>query len=236
MRGVAYILAMLLAVGAYCSGGDSLSRRADRAFSAGEWASAQALYALVTDAAPDNADAHARMMTAALMRGDSTAVPVAVERALASGVALGALLDSLRADLRMVSGYNLYPIALEGIAADKPYLRRPITDRLLDYYSERRDGAMMVRCAQLLLAGLPDSPRYLDALAWGKLYLGRRDEAEAAWRHALSADPDNAQIIISLATLLGNTPESTALLHRADSISPSPAIKARLKATQSSNH
>lgn len=230
MRGVAYILAMLLAVGAYCSGDDSLSRRADRAFYAGEWASAQALYALVTDAAPDNTGAHARMMTAALMRGDSTAVPVAVERALASGVTLGALLDSLRTDLRMASGYNLYPVALEGIAADKPYLLRPITDRLLDYYSERRDGAMMVRCAQLLLAGLPDSPRYLDSLAWGLLYLGRRDEAEAAWRRALAADPDNAQIIISLATLLGNTPESTALLHRADSISPSPAIKARLKA------
>ncbi len=148
---------------------EALARKAARAFESEEWASAQALYGLVTDDSPTDVDAHARLITAALMRGDSTSVPGAVERALAAGVPLRALFENLRADLRSAIGYGLYADALERIAKDKPYLRRPISDCLLDYYLERRDGTKIERCALYLLAGLPDSPKYLESLGWGQI-------------------------------------------------------------------
>lgn len=207
---------------------EALARKAARAFESEEWASAQALYGLVTDDSPTDVDAHARLITAALMRGDSTSVPGAVERALAAGVPLRALFENLRADLRSASGYGLYADALERIAKDKPYLRRPISDCLLDYYLERRDGTKIERCALYLLAGLPDSPKYLESLGWGLLYQGKTEEAESAWRKALKSDACNTGVMIALATLLGDTPEAVELLHRADSICPSPAIKSRL--------
>lgn len=208
---------------------EALGRRALRAFAAGEWASAQALAGLVTDADPTDTGAHARLISAAAMRGDSAAVPKAVERALGAGVSFGALTDSLQCSLRQASGYALYPAVLDDIASAMPYLRRPVAGRLLDFYTKRRDGEMMVRYANILLAGRSDSPEYLDALAWGQLYCGRRDQAEATWRQALAADPAYTPAMIALASLLpGDSDEAKSLLIKADSIAPSPAIKAHL--------
>ncbi len=220
-------LAALLAV---ASAPDEAVRKAARAFDAGEWANAQALYGLVTDRAPDDAGAQGRLLASSVMRSDTAAMVGAVERALAAGVPLGVLADSLKVDLRMASGYGRYPGALHLIAGRLPYLRRPVTVRLLDYYTERRDGQMMVECARSLLAGLPDSPRYLSSLALGLLYCGDKPGAEAAWRRAIEADPADVGAIISLASLLGDSDEALGLLRRADLLSPSPAIKARIKA------
>jgi len=208
---------------------DGVGRRAQRAFDAGEWASAQALYGLVTDHDPGDTGAQSRLLAAAVMHGDTAAVSHVVERAMAAGVVLGDMLDSLRTDLRQAAGYARYPGVLERLAAERPYLRRPLMARLLDFYTERRDGANMIRCARGLLAGLPDSPRYLNALAQGLLYTGDRTAAEEAWRRAIKADPNDTKALISLATLLGDTSEALDLLRRADTVAPSPALKARIK-------
>jgi len=208
---------------------DGVARRARRAFGAGEWANAQALYGLVTDRDPADTGAQSRLLASAVMRGDTASITPVVERAMAAGVPLGAMLDSLKCDLRLVSGYARYSSVLERISAERPYLRRPLMTHLLDFYTERRDGANMVRCARSLLAGLPGEPRYLDFLAQGLLLTGDRDGAEEAWRQALTSDPADTKALISLAVLLGDTPEALELLRRADALAPSPAIKARIK-------
>ncbi len=228
MRFHIIISSLLLTVSAFAAEPEALERRALRAFAAGEWASAQALAGLVTDADPTDTGAHARLIGAAAMRGDSAAVPKAVERALGAGVPFGALTDSLQCSLRQAEGYALYPAILEDIASAMPYLRRPVAARLLDFYIRRRDGEKMVSYANILLAGRSDSPEYLDALAWGLLYCGSRDQAEATWRQALAADPGYAPAMIALASLLGYCDEAKSLLIKADSIAPSPAIKAHL--------
>lgn len=225
-----FITALFLAL-AFCGAAqtEGLARRAQRAFDSGEWASAQALYGLVTDREPDDTGAQSRLLTAAVMRGDSASIVPVVERAMAAGVPLGAMLDSLKTDLRAASGYALYPGVLEHLAAGRAYMRRPLMTHMLDFYTERRDGANMVRCARGLLAGLPDSPHYLDALAQGLLYTGDRAGAEESWRKALEADPGDVKALLSLAALLGHTPEALDLLRRADAVAPSPAIKQRIK-------
>lgn len=208
---------------------EGLARRAQRAFDSGEWASAQALYGLVTDRMPGDTGAQSRLLTAAVMRGDTAAVTQVVERAMAAGVHLGTMLDSLKTDLRAVSGYALYSGVLERLSAERPYMRRPLMSHMLAYYTERRDGVNMVKCACSLLAGLPDSPQYLDALAQGMLYMGDKAGAEEAWRKALETDPGNVKALLSLAAMLGHTPEALDMLRRADAIAPSPAIKERIK-------
>lgn len=225
-----FILTILvLAAIAAAAQTDGVARRAQRAFDSGEWVNAQALYGLVTDRDPADIGAHSRLLVAVVMHADTASITPTVERAMAAGVPLGAMLDSLRCDLRRVSGYAFYPSVLERLSAERPYLRRPLMTHLLDFYAERRDGVNMVRCARSLLAGLPGDPRYLDALAQGLLLTGDRDGAEEAWRQALSSDPADTKALISLAVLLGDTPEALELLRRADALAPSPAIKARIK-------
>lgn len=228
MRFHIIILSLLTAFAAAAGEPEAPSRRALRAFAAGEWASAQALAGLVTDAHPSDTGAHARLIASAAMRGDSAAVPMAVERALGAGVPFGALTDSLQCSLRQASGYALYPLILEDISVSMPYLKRPVASRLLDFYSKQHDGEMMVKYARILLAGRSDSPEYLDALAWGLLYCGNKSDAEAQWRHAIKSDPTYTPAMIALASLLGDCDEAKSLLLKADSIAPSPAIKAHL--------
>lgn len=229
MRRLTFIIALLVAAFSAVAQPEGIARRAERAFDVGEWASAQALYGLVTDHAPGDAGAQSRLLTAAVMHGDTAAIAPVVERAMSAGVPLAALLDGLKADLRSASGYARYPLVLERLSAERPYLRRPLMSYLLAYYTERRDGTNMVRCARSLLAGLPDSPQYLDALARGLLYTGDSAGAEDAWRRALKADPGDVNALLSLAALLGDTPEALDLLRRADAIAPSPAIKKRIR-------
>lgn len=226
---------LVVAVAAMQAGPDGVNSRARRAYDAGEWASAQALYAIASQNSSD-AGLHARMVAAAEMYGDTAAAVPAIERAMTAGVPLAAMLDSVETYLRSQGRHAAYCTMLQRLADERPYLRRPVDVRMLNYAKARRDGAAMVKYARRLLAGLPDNADYIDALAWGLLYCGDYDGAEKAWRQGIETDGDNAVMLINLALLLVDSrpDEALTLLQRAYATRPTPALAAQIKALQDS--
>lgn len=173
--------------------GHALDERAARAFDAREWASAEAMYLVISDAEPEAVRPYARIIVSNVMRGDSTATLPAVERALNAHVAIDSLLDEIRNQALEANAGDIYPQELNRIAAGLPYLRRPIDARLLDYALFRSDPDGIIRYATALLKGLPNSTLYLNKLAYGYMLRGDMEQAAATWRRVLEIDPDNTE-------------------------------------------
>lgn len=225
-----FLAVFIVAVTSAAAANPAIEARARRAYDAEEWASAQALYAVASENST-NPGLHARMMVAAEMLGDTAAAPSALERAMQSGVPVPDMLDSLELCFKERGRYDMYGNMLRRIAGRRPYLRRPVDARLLNYATSRRDGEAMIKYASRLLAGLPDNAAFIDALAWGQLYCGHYADAEATWRKGIEANPDNAALMINLGELLADSKPSEALelLKRAYILAPTPALAARIK-------
>ena len=73
------------------------------------------------------------------------------------------------------------------------------------------------------MRGLPDSPRYLNSLAYGYTLAGDNAAAIATWEKTLKADPDNIEALVSLGNALFDIDQASALtyLRRAYSLRPS---------------
>lgn len=209
------------------AGGATLQNRAARAFDAGEWASAQALYMLEADRTPTQALPYGRIVVAALMAGDTSCTISQIERAMAHGVPLDSVLAVVETESRTLGRGDMYVGELHRIENSLPYLRRPVQARLLDYYIFRNDPDNIIRYSKLLLRGLPDSPRYLNTLAAGYALAGDTAEAIAAWQKALAADPDNVEALVSLGNALLATDRAAALeyLRRANTLRPSDYLR-----------
>lgn len=206
------------------------SARAERAYDAHEWASAQALYYILADT--DTAAAvHARLIVAGEMRGDTAATVKAVENALAKGVDFRNLASLLGRNFRALGRGDIYGSTMQRLQTDMPYLRRPIDRLMLDYATSRGDGADMMLYAGRLLAGLPDNARYADAYAWGALYCGCDSIAENTWRRAVDANPTDFHLLVNLGSFLADRNPGQALqyLNRAAAINPTAALKALIK-------
>ena len=227
-------LLILLCAAFVCRGADAdvLAQRASRAFDAGEWASAEALYMRVSDAAPSDAKPYGRVIFAALMRGDTTATARTVERALASRVPLDSVLSVLESEALAHADGSLYVAELHRIGREMPYLRRPVDARLLTYYTFRSDAPMMIRYAQALLRGLPDSPRYLNALASAYLIDGDIAAAVETWKRIVAVDSANTEALVGLGNALYDSAPDAALryMERAQEIHPTPYLASRIAA------
>lgn len=220
-----------------CSGADSgaLGHRASRAFDAGEWASAQALYLRVSDIEPADALPYGRIIFAGLMRGDTTVTTSSVERALTNHVPLDSVLTVLENEALAHFDGHLYVVELHRIGREMPYLRRPVDARLLKYYTFRSDAPMMIRYAQALLRGLPDSPQYLNILAKAYLIDGDIAAAIATWKRTVAADNDNLEALVGLGNALyeSNPAEALPYLEKAQEIHPTPYLATRIAALKS---
>lgn len=210
--------------------GNALERRASRAYDAGEWASAQALYMRVSDAAPKEALPYGRIIFAGLMRGDSTSTVPTVERALANQVPLDSVLGVLESEALAHADGKLYVAELHRIGNSMPYLRRPVDARLLRYYTFRSDAPQMMRYARALLRGKPDSPQYLNILAKAYLIDGDIPAATETWKRTLAADGDNLEALVSLGNALFDSEPSEALIYleKANTIHPTPYLQQRI--------
>ena len=198
MRTLLFVILTLVSLECRSSGTDALSQRASRAFAAGEWASAQALYMRVS--------------------GDTTVTAPAVERALANHVPLDSVLSVLENEALAHADGNLYVAELHRIGRQMPYLRRPV------------DARMMIRYAQALLRGLPDSPHYLNILAKAYLIDGDIDAAIATWKRTVAVDSGNLEALVGLGNALYEQEPSAALqyLEKAQEIHPTPYLTSRI--------
>lgn len=223
MRRLFLILLLCPAVLCSATGPDAMNVRAARAYESGEWASAQAMYSLVTEREPDDALPYGRAIVAASMRGDTASVCPLLEKGLQAGVPLDSLLGVIENGALALGEGSMYLSTLDRIAATLPYLRRPVDARLLSYFKFRRDAANTALYARRLLAGLPEDARYLNDLAWAEAMQGNFAEAEATWRKVLEYHSDNLEALTALGNMLVETrpDEALVLLGRANELHPS---------------
>lgn len=201
--------------------------RAERAFGFGEWAQAGALYELMLAERPDSAGLYARAIVAASLQPDTLRAVELLERAMAHGVALDSVTSGVRTAAMTCGHTSVYADFLKRTRRLMPYMARAIDARLLDYYEFRNDGPQTVRLAEDMLRGLPDSVRYLSALARGQMLCGDARGAESTWRRIIALEPDNTEALRSLGVMLhteGRVDEARPLLEHVQAISPSPFI------------
>lgn len=221
------LLAVILVFTALiCCAGDVV-RLAERAYSSGEWARAQALYMLATDAPHPDAVPYGRAIVAALMNGDTTATSLMLEKALKSGIPFDSVLEVIEQSSMSLGKGGMYVGELHRIAAELPYLRRPVDARLLSYYTFRSDPDNIIRYSQALLRGMPDAPEWLNSLAYGYMLAGDNDSAAATWRRVLEVDPDNYDALLNLGNMLLATDRQAAmpLLKRACDLRPTDYLR-----------
>lgn len=205
--------------------------RAARAYAAGEWANASALYLLMLDEEPDSAETYSRAIVASAMMQDSAMTVDLLERAMAHAIAIDTVLTDVRQSAFLIGQADIYHDFLLRLRQAKPYIRRAIDTRLLDYYLFRNDGEKIIEYSQMMLQGLPDKIQYLENLAHGYLLTGRNDEALATWGKILTQDPDNFDALVNIAGLYLTTDrpqEALPYLRHAHQINPTPYIAAQI--------
>lgn len=238
MRRLLFILLLGMSVAAHAIDAASVGAKAARAFQAGDWPSAHALYMMLSDAEPRRPQPYGRAIVASLMRGDTTATASEVERALSHGVKLDSVLTVVETDLLALGKGNMYVAELHRIGKALPYLRRPMDIRLLDYYTFRCDAPNIIRYSRLLLAGLPDSATYLNSLANGYVLAGDMEHAVATWRHVIELHPDNLEALVSLGNALAETAPQQALpyLKKAYSLHPTPYLESLISSLENTDN
>lgn len=232
MRNTILIIAVFVALAATAADYGLTERRADRNFGFGEWAQAEALYELMLDERPGEAPVYARAIVASAMMGDTVRCATLLERAMAHSVPLDSVVEGVRSASFGAGEGGVYAAFLRRTRHQMPWMARALDARLLDYYDTRSDGPEIVRLAEEMLRGLPDSTRYLALLARGHILQGHGAEAEAAWSRILAIEPDNIDGLRALGLRLlstGRAAEGRPLLERAQSLHPTPYIADKLQ-------
>lgn len=227
MRLTALFLAILLcACGARAS--ETLQTRAQRAYDAADWPQVRALYTLLADRDATQPAYCARMILAAEMQGDTLAASAALQRAMSHGTPLDAVLQHIETDSYALGNGTLYPDMLMRLDRQMPYMRRAWALRLLKVYRFRNNPEGIIEYAgRLVRADMPNAADIYNLLGGAYVQSGRFDEAAAAYRNALAADPDNFDALVALGTLLRHTgdPEAVTFLRRAYTLRPTPALE-----------
>lgn len=228
------LIASLIAAAITCAATDNtsvLASRASRAFDNHEWASAFAIYSLLSEESPKAVEPYSRAIVAAWQQPDTTLIAGCVDRALSNGVPLDTLLSRVESEAFALGDASIYSGILLTTANALPFLRRPVDKALLTFYSNRANGPNMVKYAHLMLAGRPDDIAAMHALARGELLSGDTEAACAAYNDILRLDARDYDALVALATLtMPADPEAArALIRRALAIKTSPYLEGLLK-------
>ena len=204
--------------------------RAARAYAGGEWASAVALYQLMLSERPDSVSSYARTIVASTLSADTVMPTEMVESAMAHGIGFDDVLDGVRSESYAVGHSEIYSGLLTRLQQSKPYIRRAIDKRLLDYYLYRNDGPRIIEYATVMLHGLPDDITFLGNLADGYALINDYDKAVATWLHILEIQPQEYDATINLAVYyasMGCSDKALEYIARAQSIRPTPWLTAK---------
>lgn len=213
--------------------------RAARAYDSGEWASAAALYQIMLSERPDSVSSYARTIVASTLSADTVMPTEMVERAMAHGIGFDAVLDGVRAESYAVGHSEIYSGLLKRLQLSKPYIRRAIDKRLLDYYLFRNDGPRIIEYALVMLHGLPDDITFLGDLARGYALTGDYDKAVETWTHILEIQPREYDAIVNLATYyesIGSNDKALHYIELAQSIRPTPWLTAKAQLLKDQNY
>lgn len=237
---ISFILAIILTAGASAS--DGVEQKAVRHYRAGEWANAAAMYGLLIDRHPRRTDCYARAITSAAMRDSLRPAAVTeqmmlLHRALRARVPVDSLIADVGSESIALGHAGIYERFLKAAAESEPWMSRIVGAALLRYYTFRRNPKAIERYAREMLAGQPDSPTWLFALADGQLGQGEIRAAARTWTQ-IAADsastrrfgPESVEwrsmVDAGLALRALGQPDSAAtLLRRAYDLRPTPYLK-----------
>lgn len=214
---------------------EQMQVKADRLFSYDDWIPAGALYNYMLAERPTVADTYGRAIVCASAAGDSLRSMQLLAQAQEHHVPLESVLRNLESYAFAKSRAGIYEAFLHQASSHFPWLERPLQPYLLDYYTFRRNGPEMVRYARIMLAGMPTSPRYLQALAQGQMLMGHTQEAIEAWRQILAQHPADFDALVNLAACLaltGKPDEALATYRQAYAVRPTPYVAQRIAQLQ----
>lgn len=201
--------------------------KADRFFEAGEWASAQALYSIMIDQRHDADSAYVKAIVASSILSDSASASHFLTDAMKAGISFTWLMDQVKSTSFAIGKADVYEDFLLRSQRDCPWLHRAIDAELLDYYTFRDNGEKMIVYAEKMLAGLPESTKYLSALAAGFCLKGDFNSAVGIWNKILGIEPDNYDILLKIGNfyrITGDNLQGDEFLARAAKIHPTPFV------------
>lgn len=206
---------------------DTLKTRADRFFTNNEWPSAAAYYTYMLEEHPKVADTYGRAIVSYMMTGDTIRPLDLVKKAMSHKVPLDSVLTSVRLYSYAKDSAEFYPRFLLSISRNERWLARPIDAMLMNYYQLRNDGPMIIKYADIMLAGLPNDTHFLLILAHGYMLTGDYVQATETWKKILKVDPDNYNALLQLAAYYAadnNMPEAIPYYERAFRLRPTPFV------------
>jgi tetratricopeptide (TPR) repeat protein len=151
---------------------------------------------------------------------------------MAHGVSADSLFNTVRTSSFTIGKGEIYADFLNLCRRDAPWIARAVDNKLLQWYLYRADGEMIIKYADTMLSGLPDSVEYLSDLAYGYSLEGQHDKAVETWQRILAIQPDNIDALLNLGNyyaLIGNRSEALKYLNQAQAISPTPYLTAEIQ-------
>lgn len=216
--------------------GELLLRRADNFFSQREWLNAAVTYERLLRLDPRQPQWYGRGITAAAMADEPDTGLRLTRTAMEHGVPVDSLFNAVRTASFTIGRSNLYEQYIITTAHAYPWMSRIANVRLLDYYDYRSDGPAMTRYALRLLGASPNSVPMLAILARGYLLQSMFSEAVSVYSRILTLQPDNLDALLHLGNYYADHAATEAdrdlaatYLTRANRLSPSPYIAARLR-------
>lgn len=215
------------------TGNNSLAERAERSYQWREWSSAAAMYELLLDENPDSANYYVKAIVANQMLDNKNAQTDLVTRAMAHGIGLTDILHSVQSADYIVSDGDQYAALLENLKQSMPWMARAFDDEILRFYVFRQNGPMMVKYADMMLAGLPESLEYLEIKAQGYILQNDIQAAVPVWEKIVELHPDKCRTALLylafVAEKAGDTAKADELFERARALNATPYVEQQLK-------
>lgn len=236
-------LALLLFSGLSASAQASYERlqlKADRFFDQHEWTQAAATYYQMIEQRPDVPATYGKAIVANALKSDTVAEMALMVKALQAKVPFDSVLSRVRSTSFALGKSNLYGDFLHRVRVEYPWMRRPIDNYLLRYYTYRHDGEKMVQFSKLMLQGDPKNRGSLLSLAQGAMLCGDYEEGVQTYQRLLADNPKDYDALIALGNyyyLQGND-KAMALeyLERAQEIRATPYVQVLLDKLNPRHH
>lgn len=219
---------------------ERLQLKADRFFDQHEWTQASATYYQMLEQRPDVPATYGKAIVANAIRQDTVAEMNLLVKALQAKVPFDSVLSRVRSTSFELGKSNLYGDFLHRVRAEYPWMRRPIDNYLLRYYTYRHDGARMVQFSKAMLQGDPKNRGFLLSLAQGAMLCGDYAEGVKTYEQMLADNPADYDALLALGNyyyLQGND-RGLALgyLERAQEVRATPYVQTVLDKLRPKHH
>lgn len=172
--------------------------RAERFVKFQEWGSANAMYMLLVDYAPQEAKPYARAIVTNGLLGDDAAQVGLLEMTQKQGISLDSIFAEVHAFAYEIGESQEYAEFLKIVKVHQPWMSRNINMRLLKYYDFRNDAPNLVAVAAELLVATPRDVNFLVAQGRGYMLQGDYENAVTAYERVLDVDADNIDALLAL--------------------------------------